>query len=288
MLNSLKLSLMAVALLSISVSSCGESNMEPKASALSESLQRVDWKKIASKRIYFGHQSVGNNVLNGLRLIAKEHPNVALNIVETTDPNQFTRPIFAHSPVGRNEQPETKNAAFAELLTGPLRGKPEIAFYKYCYIDVTRRTDPVQLFNAYKATMERVKAANPATTLVHVTAPLTVIQTGPKAWLKRALGKPVAGYEENKRRQEFNEMLRAEYGNKKEPIFDLAAFESTLENGERVSYQHGGQTYYALAPEYSDDGGHLNERGQKFVAAQLLIFLSAIPEPTPQASRPLT
>lgn len=262
--------------------------MEHKTSALNESLQRVDWKKIASKRIYFGHQSVGNNVLNGLQLIAKEHPNVPLNIVETADPSQFAGPVFAHSQVGRNEEPETKNTAFAELLTGPLRGKSEIAFYKYCYVDVTRRTDSAQLFNAYKATMERVKAANPGTTLVHVTAPLTVIQTGPKAWLKRALGKPVAGYEENKRRQEFNEMLRAEYGNKKEPIFDLAAFESTLENGARVTYKHAGQTYYALAPQYSDDGGHLNERGQRFVAAQLLVFLSNIPEKTPPLSRPST
>ena len=35
-----------------------------------------------------------------------------------------------------------------------------------------------------------------------------------------------------------------------------------------------GKTYYSLISEYTRDGGHLNERGRKIVAEQLLIFLT--------------
>ena len=35
-----------------------------------------------------------------------------------------------------------------------------------------------------------------------------------------------------------------------------------------------GKTFYAMAPEYTYDGGHLNELGRKKVAEQLLILLA--------------
>ena len=37
---------------------------------------------------------------------------------------------------------------------------------------------------------------------------------------------------------------------------------------------HGLKIYYSMAPEYTTDGGHLNETGRKRVAEQLLIFLA--------------
>ena len=233
------------------------------------------WQQVAGKRIYFGHQSVGGNIVAGIEQVLRENPQIKLNIAETTDPAKFKAPIFAHSKVGHNEQPATKNADFAKVVGSKLKGDVDVAFFKYCYVDVTRRTDAAQLFADYKRNMDKLKAENPRTTFVHVTAPLTVIQTGPRAWLKRALGKPIGGYDDNKKRHEFNEMLRKEYGGN-EPIFDLAQVESTLPNGARVTYEYNGATYHGLAPEYSDDGGHLNERGQKVVAEKLLLFLTQV------------
>jgi len=39
------------------------------------------WDKLAQKRIFFGHQSVGFNILNGLNLIMADNPHIKLNIV---------------------------------------------------------------------------------------------------------------------------------------------------------------------------------------------------------------
>jgi len=44
----------------------------------------------------------------------------------------------------------------------------------------------------------------PAVTFVHVTVPLTIVQTGAKAWLKRRLGKAPWGEQENVVRHRFN------------------------------------------------------------------------------------
>lgn len=264
-----------ILLVTFSITACESSEMQNKTTSESPT-EGIDWQKIASKRIYFGHQSVGNNILAGVRLLAKESGH-ELNIVQGTDPAQLNRPAILHSPVGENEKPNTKNESFARVMTHELRGKPEVAFYKYCYVDVKRDTNPEQLFADYKKTVDTVLAANPQLTMVHITTPLTVNQTGPKAWLKQVLGKPVAGLRENQVRARFNELLYKEYGGKA-PIFDLAKYESTREDGSRSSYEVDGKTYYSLAPEYSDDGGHLNERGQRFVAAHFLRFLSQLPD----------
>ena len=41
------------------------------------------WKKLAKKKIYFGHQSVGFNIMDGVQDVLKENPQIELKIVET-------------------------------------------------------------------------------------------------------------------------------------------------------------------------------------------------------------
>ena len=79
------------------------------------------------------------------------------------------------------------------------------------------------------------------------------------------------------KRNEFNDMMRNEYEDR-EPIFDLALIESTFLDGKREMYQENDIIYYSLVPDYTNDGGHLNEKGRKLVAEQLLIFLSELQE----------
>jgi lysophospholipase L1-like esterase len=64
----------------------------------------------------------------------------------------------------------------------------------------------------------------------------------------------------------------------KEPIFDIAAVESTSPGGTRKSFNQNGKNYYVLADDYSRDGGHLNDLGKKVVAEQFLIFLARLSE----------
>ena len=59
--------------------------------------------KTRSEKIYFGHQSVGFNIMAGVKDLMKGNPQIKLNIVETTNESDFKVGLFAHSRVGENE-----------------------------------------------------------------------------------------------------------------------------------------------------------------------------------------
>ena len=69
----------------------------------------------------------------------------------------------------------------------------DIALFKFCYIDVNPKTDVTSLFRHYQNTMERLKKKFPRVIFIHSTMPLVKLQDGPKAWVKRILGKPLSG-----------------------------------------------------------------------------------------------
>ncbi len=220
-------------------------------------------------RVYFGHQSVGFNILDG---ITETAPDAGINIIESVqvpDSDAF----IVHSEVGENARPDLKLADFAEVMRNGMGQAVDIAFLKFCYIDVDKDTNANNLFDQYVRTIDELKRDFPEVQFVHFTVPLTVIESGPKAFIKKLLGRTLGGAERNLKRQQFNELLRSTYGGI-EPVFDIAAIESTKQNGDRQSHQHDGQTYYSLVPQYTDDGGHLNSLGRKIVAENLIVFLS--------------
>ena len=47
------------------------------------------WKTLSKKKIFFGHQSVGFDIIDGIKDIMKENPQIKLNIVETSNPSDF-------------------------------------------------------------------------------------------------------------------------------------------------------------------------------------------------------
>ena len=81
------------------------------------------WKKLSEKKIFFGHQSVGDNIIDGIRDLMKEHPQIKLNIVETADKSDFNEGLFAHIRLGKNREPESKIHAFAQLMEGGIGGR---------------------------------------------------------------------------------------------------------------------------------------------------------------------
>lgn len=239
-----------------------------------DNVPQASWDKLASKKIYFGHQSVGNNILAGIADIARENKNIKLRIVKLKNETELSSAFLAHSSIGKNEYPETKDQAFYETISERLSGNVDAALYKYCYVDFQNKKDTNvdMIFNKYKNNMETLKRKYPDITYMHMTTPVTVLQTGPKAWIKKIIGRPVGGKLDNKKRFEFRERLIAEYSDK-DPIFDLYKYESTRPDGSRVSYELNDKTYYALAPGYTDDGAHLNSIGRKYIAQKFLMFL---------------
>lgn len=228
-------------------------------------------QKVAEKKIYFGHQSVGLNILDGVGDILKEHQGIELKIVKTADPSALSGPVFAHSMIGENEDPVLKIKEFERSMDGGIGGKADIAFFKFCYVDITRNTDVEGIFTTYKTTMRRLKDKYPNTQFVHLTVPLSISTPSLKGWIKGVLGRE----DNNIKKYVFNEMLRREYEGR-DPLFDLAAIESTYSDGSRASITSNGTTYYSLVTDYTSDSGHLNETGRKIMAAQLLKFLSKL------------
>jgi hypothetical protein len=244
----------------------------------SDAVLRAEFERIAARRIFFGHQSVGANLLDGMRQLAAA-AGVPIRIAETSTASGVARGTLGHAFIAENGNPTLKLQNFA-LAVGTRQAGVDIALVKFCYLDFTPNTDASALFARYRAAIERLRAGNPGTTFVHVTAPLTDVQRGPKALLKRLLGRPPYGVLENVRREEYNALLRQAYRGR-EPIFDLAQVESTGPDGTAVTVEWAGYRAPAMAPQYTEDGGHLNAAGRLRAARELVAVLAAVPAAPP-------
>ena len=231
-------------------------------------------RRLASRKIFFAHQSVGGNILQGVSDLLAADQRLPLRIVRSSTPATVEGPAFIESPIGRNGDPVSKADAFVAALEHGMGVDDGIALYKYCYLDFDASTDVRRVFAEHRAAVERVRAANPTLTVVHVTVPLTVAESPLVYFGKRLLGRPTVRAA-NAKRSEFNALMRKTFDGR-EPLFDLAAIESTRPDGTRTYDRMGSDTVYALATDYSDDGGHLNERGRRAAASELLSVLASI------------
>jgi hypothetical protein len=230
------------------------------------------WKELSTKTIFFGHQSVGNNIIDGIQDIIVELPEINLNIVDLGGDLKADNGALVHSRVGKNRDPKSKMAAFEKKVQNGLGRRLDIAALKFCYVDILSKSDPKLIFKEYKETIARVKKDHKNMTVIHFTVPLKTLETGVKAWLKKIAGKPLKGMNDNIKRCEYNDLLKAEFTGK-DPILDIAQIESTAPDGQRSKFSINGKTYYSLLPAYTYDGGHLNKVGRKAVATQFLLML---------------
>jgi hypothetical protein len=239
-------------------------------------ISKKNWDELSRKKIYFGHQSVGFNIIDGIKDIMSETKKFDLKIKETDDLNDFSEPIFAHSRVGQNTNPSSKLEAFEHKIQQGLGEKIDIAFFKFCYVDITENTDVQKLFESYKQTMNNLQKEFPEITFMHATVPLKTVQTNWKTRIKKFLVKDnLWKYADNIKRNEFNNMIRQEYGSTGK-IFDIAGAESTYPDGSQERFERDTKKYASLVPTYTYDGGHLNEVGRKMVAAHLLRTLTCL------------
>jgi len=241
-------------------------------SAADDENLRADLERIAQRRIFFGHQSVGVNLLEGIKQLSTM-AGVTVRIIEVKAASDVKQAMIGQTFIAENEYPLKKLKSFEDDMGLKPTGL-DIAFMKFCYVDFTADTDAKALFTSYRTTIEGLKARNPGTTFVHVTAPLTSEQGGTKEFVKRLLGR--GDSVKNVRREEYNSLLRKTYQGR-EPIFDLARVESTAPDGMAVTVEWKGIVAPAMVPVYTDDGGHLNSIGKLRAARELISVLAAIP-----------
>jgi hypothetical protein len=207
---------------------------------------------LVSQRTFFGHQSVGGNIIQGISDLMAADSRLTLNMVSSANPASVTGPAFIESVIGQNGDPSSKNAAFAAIINNGYGAQGGIAMYKYCWVDISDSTDVNQMFADYRNTVDTLKAKYPALNIVHITAPLST--------------------DVSMNRNTYNKLLRQTYP--ANSIFDLAEVESTHVDGSRSYTVVAGEPIYTLTPEYTDDGGHLNATGRQPAAKKMLITLA--------------
>jgi lysophospholipase L1-like esterase len=227
---------------------------------------------LAKARIFFGHQSVGRNILDGLKSLAMEE-GAALNILRPGETDSLPDSFLMHADVGENEKPQSKcDAMEAQLSKAPEPGY-NLAMLKFCYVDFNRHTDVAEVFAAYKRTIAGLRERHPNTVFVHASVPLTSISVKDRATapIKRLLGRPHPEGSNIKRNQ-YNRLLLEHFNG--EPIFDIAKAESIRPDGGRETFKDGDETHYSLVNAYTDDGGHLNAAGARRLAREFVRVVS--------------
>lgn len=262
------------------VMACGnaagsETTMSADPAAALAALPDSTWSRLASRRIFFGHQSVGRNILDGVRSLLAERPALAWQVVSVGDAATLPAGGLVEENIGQNGDPMSKTRAFSARVDSGVVGSGGIALHKYCYVDFDGARDPDSVFADYQAAMAALRQRHPDVTLVHVTSPLRTDITGWKNQVKYRIGR-ATGRDQNIRRNHFNRRLLETYAGR-EPVFDLARLEATGPDGRLHHFTHRGDTVLTLAPQWSDDGGHLNTAGQRWVASRLLAFLAGLP-----------
>lgn len=259
----------ALCLILFSMISCGapSSGYEPM------SISPDVIARVSELRLFFGHQSVGANILDGLLELGIPNRDIRGDGESATSGNV---PI-QHAFVGRNEHPEEKITDFAEMVNSGELGEIDVAMLKFCYVDAGNELGAQEIFERYVEEMETLESRHPDTVFVYMTMPLTSPRGGLKSLVKRVLGMETPGREENIERNRFNQLLRNAKG-ESDRLFDIAQIESTHTDGTQEKFTFEGETYQALVPEYTYDGGHLNDYGRSIVATKLVEFLAQLPE----------
>jgi len=246
-------------------------NLRIKLSEL-DNISSQKWDELNNKNIYFGHQSVGFNILDGVKQVQAKFPDIHLKIIETKDVSNLDSPYFAHSRVGKNLDPKAKCDDFKTVIESGIGDKVDIAFFKLCYIDILDKTDINEVFNHYVRTIHYLENKYPQVIFLHVTVPLTTPPGGMKTKLKRFIGYPLWTDADNIKRNLFNMMLVEKYGNR---VFDLAEYESLYSDGKQNRFNKEGHAYRELILNYASDDGHLNDIGQWNIGVKLLKFLQS-------------
>ena len=219
------------------------------------------------KSVFFGHQSVGSNILDG---VCAEFPDLPVVDIENEPDRKPYSGIF-HAKIGRNGDAQSKFESFYNHVLSPQQDY-DLALMKLCYVDIDRHSDVDRILSQYVDLIERLQLRRPNIELMHTTVPLRVLRLGVRSYLKKWTGRAIDPIEDNAKRHSFNEALRECFG-KSHRIFDLASFECTAPSGGHSGIEYRGAAVPGMFPAYSTDGGHLNELGRSTIAREFVAML---------------
>jgi hypothetical protein len=236
-----------------------------------------DLATVSRTKVFFGHMSVGMNVLNGVAGVYAAHGMTAPPIEQGAIEPDTAAGFLGHAFIGENEKPVLKIQDFDARIRSGIGQQVDVAMMKLCYVDVMDATDVSALFATYSETIAALERDFPKMTFVHVTVPLMTEQRQLSKLKSRLTGRSRYGPSENVARERLNVLIRREYAGGH--LFDLAATESTAPDGRRATGTYRGQQYYRLYDGYASDNGHLNGEGARVAATA---WLKAIAQASPK------
>jgi len=262
LLRLLRMPLLALSVMPLLCACIGQDEVPPVNAAE----YRGDLEALARVRVFFAHQSVGRDLIQGIAELAAE-ARVPLSVAKLDGGLAGPGPGVFHDNIGKNNEPLGKISEFAEVLKRNEAPGFDVALLKFCYEDLSAGsiTDPRALLDQYASRVATLRAAYPNLRIVHVTSPLRADPAEWKTPIKRLLGWDTYEDADNRIRGVYNAELRKRFAG--EAIFDIAEAESTLPRGKRSAFASGGNSVFTLAPAFTSDGGHLNARGRQVMAA---------------------
>lgn len=224
---------------------------------------------VSRSRVFFAHQSVGQNLLDAVPSVYAASnlaaPNLINDAAEVSTPHGF----ILDEVIGTNGDPLGKLAAFDRKLRSGLGETLDVAMVKLCYMDFDAQTDVNAIFDSYKQTMAGLAHDYPRVRFVYTTVPLMADRDligRLKALFGRAQEFDPA---HNAARERYNALIRAEFGTTGR-LFDIAAVEAAGDGNTLRFRSSAGGEFLAMDPALSSDGGHLNSDGAVLVASNWL------------------
>lgn len=163
-------------------------------------------ENVTAARVFFAHQSVGMNILDGVRAVYQSQHLPTPHFVDVAAAGSDDN--LLHTRIGTNGDPFGKIREFDTVVRTGLSAQVDVAILKLCYADVRVGTDVQGVLIAYIDTLAALQRDYPATAFVAVTVPLTV-KRSPRGAVKGWLGRgDRLGPEHNTAREEFNARLR--------------------------------------------------------------------------------
>lgn len=227
---------LCLATLFLTAATAGAQVFDDKSVGAFDQLTKADKMKIAKRRVYFEHASVGYNLLEGLRAVV---PSLA--VATAGNPAEARKWLGSH--VGLAENPRGNPGCWEKVKIFAGSGNMPagtLSMMKFCYIDDDGNVGG--LFNSYRDAMERLERANPGVCYVWWTMPVMT--------------------SDNQRRFEFNKLVRGYCQSHRKPLFDIASIEADNSGNQDK--------------RYSEDGGHLNQAGQRRVAKAFAVMLARL------------
>jgi len=232
----------------------------------------MELKLINNEKILFGHRSVGDNIIQGMQDIVSQNDSDKIYLYRLQDLPAGQEYYFVHSYIGENGNPISKIDNFSKLINQLGPQKLSIAFMKLCFVDIKANTQINNIINYYVRTVDSLLIKYPNLIIIHCTVPLTSKPTLIMQIKDFIKGRTSSNLLDNIKRNEYNRLLLSKYS--PDQIFDIAKIESTHEDGRREKIIQEGMPYYFLINDYTNDGGHLNKKGQYLVASNLISFIT--------------